>query len=185
MGNSGEAATKLLDVFSMEVAVSKFADELTRALGDQKPRDCFQCIKCTSGCDVARFEPEYRPHQIVNTARLGFRDQLLNSKVIWSCTTCSYCREICPQAVSPVDLVKALRRVAVKSGQVLEEHRRVCGYLLKTGHLVPIDEKYAALRKELDLKPLPPTTHEYPEALNEVKKILSATGFNRLVGGSE
>lgn len=174
-----------VDVFSMEVATPEFASELSRAIGDQKPNYCFQCIKCTSGCTAAWLQPEYRPHQIVNMARLGFRDQLLSSKMIWNCTTCSYCREICPQAVSPVDVVRAVRRIAVRLGQILDEHRKICEFLLETGHLAPINEKYVALRKELGLQPTPPTTHTNQDALREVKEILHTTGFIKLAGGSK
>ena len=172
----------VVDVFSMEVATPEFVNELSRLIGDQKLNNCYECIKCTSGCTAAWLQPEYRPHQIINIARLGFRNQLLSSKMIWNCTTCSYCREICPQNVCPVDVVKAVRRIAVKAGQILEEHRKICEFLLETGHIVPINEKYIALRNELGLQPTPPTTHTYPNALKEIKEILSITGFTKLVG---
>lgn len=180
-----KAAPKVLDLLSMEIPDPQFMSELSRSVGDVKPDYCYQCMKCTSGCDVIKFEPEYMPHQFVSLARLGFRDKLTNSKVIWNCTTCSYCKEVCPQGVSPVEMIKAVRRIAVKSGQFLEDHRKISKFLLESGHLVPVNEKFMGLRKELNLSPLPPTTHMYPKALMEVKEILKLTGFTKLIAGPE
>ena len=38
------------------------------------------------------------------------------------------------------------------------------------------------LEKALDSDELPPTTHQFPEALEEVQKIFKATGFDNLIG---
>ena len=99
----------LRDLFSMQFTSPGFSRELLKVVGDQQPDACFQCMKCSSGCDALKFQGDFRPHQLVGLARLGLRDRLLNAKLIWSCTTCSYCREVCPQDVSPVDVIKALR----------------------------------------------------------------------------
>lgn len=176
---------RVLNLFNMQVATPEFTDELRQTIGNQEPSYCYECIKCTSGCVAAKLQPEFRPHQIVGAARLGFRDQVLDSRAIWNCTTCNYCLEICPQDVYPTDVIRSIRRMAVGSGRILEEHRKVSKMLIDTGHLVPINEKYVSLRKEFGLPPLPPTTHTYPKALEEVKKIVETTGFGRLVGAHE
>lgn len=65
---------------------------------------------------------------------------------------------------------------------MLKSHKDVCTYLLRTGHAVPITDKYKALRKELKLPELPPTAHSYPDAVDEIRRIASKTGFDKLVG---
>lgn len=177
--------SKIVNLFNMQVAIPQFMNELRRMVGNQAPGYCYECMKCTSGCPAAKLQPEFRPHQIIGATRLGFRDQLLDLKAIWNCTTCNYCVEICPQDVSPTDVIRSIRRIAVGSGKILEDHKRVSNLLLDTGHLVPINEKYTALRKELGLSPLPPTVHTYPKALEEVKKIIGITGFKKLISDSK
>lgn len=184
--NKGQpSGSRVVNLFNMQVAVPQFMEELRRMVGDQAPGYCYECMKCTSGCPAARLQPEFRPHQIIGATRLGFRDQLLDLKAIWNCTTCNHCVETCPQDVAPTDVIRSLRRIAVRSGKILEDHKKVSKLLLDAGHSVPIDEKYKALREELGLPSLPPTVHTHPKALEEVKKIISLTGFKKLISDSE
>jgi len=62
-----------------------------------------------------------------------------------------------------------------------EDHVRVCQLVFKHGHAVPINDDAKATRKRLALSEVPPTVHQYPEALKEVVGILEATGFRALV----
>jgi heterodisulfide reductase subunit C len=55
-------------------------------------------------------------------------------------------------------------------------------FVIKTGHGVPINDATMALRKSVGLGELPPTTHQFPEALEEVQKIFKTTGFDGLIG---
>ncbi len=173
----------LKDLFSMQEGDARFLEELRREVGDQEPDVCFQCMRCTSGCDAFRFQPSYKPHQLVGFARLGLRERMVGSEVIWSCTTCNYCREVCPQRVAPVEVVKAARRVAVREGRTVEGHRRIAGYLVQTGHLVPVNDAVRRQRERLGLPGDPPTTHSFPRALEEVRELVGRTGFRKLLGG--
>ena len=47
---------------------------------------------------------------------------------------------------------------------------------------MPINDATKELRKRVGLSELPPTTHEFPEALEEVQTILKATKFDSLIG---
>lgn len=53
---------------------------------------------------------------------------------------------------------------------------------MRTGHGVPIDEQNRKKRKELELDELPGTVHSCPEALEEVRQLIKACGFDRLAG---
>jgi heterodisulfide reductase subunit C len=163
----------LKDLFSMQEGDPGFLEELRKEVGDQEPDVCFQCMRCTSGCDAFRLQPSYKPHQLVGFARLGLKERMVGSEVIWSCTTCNYCREV------------SARRVAVREGRTVEGHRKIAGYLIQTGHLVPVNEAVREQRERLGLPGNPPTTHSFPKALEEVRELVDRTGFRKLLGGEK
>jgi len=45
---------------------------------------CYQCAKCTSGCEAHKLL-ELEPHKIVALLKRGLIDELVNSDVIWTC----------------------------------------------------------------------------------------------------
>ena len=79
------------------------------------PSLCYECGKCTSGCPAFLLK-ELMPHRIMGLVNLGFIDELVNSDVIWACTICLRCKDRCPQDVSPVDAIWALRNLATARG---------------------------------------------------------------------
>lgn len=104
-------------------------------IGEHKPYDCFQCIRCTSGCPSMKML-EIKPHEIVGLVKLGFIEDVVNSGIIWTCATCLKCKERCPQEVAPVDLVLALRNLAVEmEAKVPESYLRLVSTVLETGFI--------------------------------------------------
>jgi heterodisulfide reductase subunit C len=98
------------------------------------------------------------------------------------CTTCYECQERCPRAIKIVDVVKIVRNYAAQAGYMGQAHKMVGSFVIKTGHGVPINPQTKELRKKVGLDELPPTTHTFPEALEEVQGIVKATGFDSLIG---
>jgi len=79
---------------------------------------------------------ELKPHEIVNLARLGFIEEIITSGILWTCATCLKCKERCPQAVAPVDLIFALRNLAVeKEAKVPESFLHSLSAILETGFI--------------------------------------------------
>jgi len=104
-------------------------------IGEQKPYNCFQCVRCTSGCPSMKML-ELKPHEIISLARLGFVEELITSGTAWACATCLKCKERCPQAVAPVDLILALRNLAVeKEAKVPESFLHSLSAILETGFI--------------------------------------------------
>ncbi|MCE7697923.1 MAG: CoB--CoM heterodisulfide reductase subunit C, partial [Methanobacterium paludis] len=119
---------------------------------------------------------------VVRRAVMGLKDDVLSDDTIWMCTTCYECQERCPRGIKIVDIVKAVRNEAAKAGYMAPAHKATGSFVLKTGHGVPINSATKELRKRVGLTELPPTTHEFPEALKELQTMMKRTGFDKLVG---
>ena len=80
-----------------------------------------------------------------------------------------------------LDIIMALRNMAVRKGYMAESHRKVAELISKTGHLVSLRDEDKALRKKLGLQDVPPTVFSSAQSLEEVKKIAALCGFDKLV----
>jgi len=142
---------------------------------------CFQCGTCTGACPSGRRTP-YRIRQLVRRAVMGLKDDVISDDSIWMCTTCYECQERCPRGIKIVDIVKIVRNYAAQAGYMGKAHKMVGSFVIKTGHAVPINPQTQELRKSVGLDELPPTTHSFPGALEEVQGIVKATAFDNLIG---
>ncbi|MEA3558052.1 MAG: 4Fe-4S dicluster domain-containing protein [Candidatus Thermoplasmatota archaeon] len=109
----------MTDLFNMSNPVKTDSRELDRelkVLGLSSPNICFQCSRCTSGCEAMKLL-ELQPHSIMASARSGFIQEIIQSDVIWTCVGCYKCKERCPQDVSPVEVMCVLKNWYVASGK--------------------------------------------------------------------
>ena len=125
----------IIDLTTTKKPDSALRLKILAKIGEQKPQNCFQCIRCTSGCPSMKML-ELKPHEIVGLARLGFVEELIASSIVWACATCLKCKERCPQAVAPVDLILALRNLTVeKEAKVPESFMHSLSAILETGFI--------------------------------------------------
>jgi len=123
---------------TLDLMTTKKPDLALRAkvlskIGDHRPYNCFQCIRCTSGCPSMKML-ELKPHEVVSLTRLGFIDDVIESGILWACAMCLKCKERCPQEVAPVDLILALRNLAVETeATVPESFLKSVSTILETG----------------------------------------------------
>ncbi len=143
---------------------------------------CMQCGTCTGSCPSGRYT-SLNTRRIVLAARRN--KDVYHDKDLWMCTTCYQCQERCPRGIKIVDGILALRTESVHMGLMLAEHRQVAGLVIDKGHAVPINDANRDKRKELGMDELPETVHKYPDALEQVKKLLEITGFVKLVQKEE
>ena len=167
-------------IIRLDELETQFAEAVKKA-GGEKINLCIQCGTCTASCPMGR-RTAFRTRQLIRRALLGFRDEVLSDKDLWLCTTCYTCLERCPRGVDPTDVILAIRTMAVKSGHMLDNHKRVASFVIGQGHAIPIDDANRKLRVSLGLKELPPTTHAHKDALAEVQQIAKKMGFDKLVG---
>ena len=157
----------------------EFISELSAAGGDGA-KMCFQCGTCTAGCPSGR-RTSYRVRKLVRMAQLDMKDEIINSEELWMCSTCYTCVERCPRRVPIVDVVIALRNMAVAEGHIKAPHKKTATNLYTMGHSVPINDEVKNMRKSLGLPEVPPTVLANQKAYEDLKVILDAAGFNKIV----
>lgn len=123
----------LIDLMSMAKPDKESVTKILAKLGRSEFVDCFQCLKCTSGCTALKLL-ELKPHEIMKLVRLGFVDELAASEIIWTCATCLKCTQRCPQKGSPYHVIMALRNLAVeREAKVPEAYLKAVSQILENG----------------------------------------------------
>ena len=164
----------------MEKVVSEFTEELA-ANGGSSATLCFQCGTCTLKCPSAKLMTSLRPAHLMRASLLGLKDEAINGDALWQCTTCYTCVEWCPCNVQVVDVITALRNIAVADGNLYENHKKVAQSLIKNGHTVENNDKIKVLRKDLGLPENPETVMDNAAAKADFDKVVDLTKFTKLV----
>lgn len=158
-----------------------FFEQIKKEKGAEKLLLCFNCNGCSTGCPMTDLESNFSIKKFLRLAGLGLKDRLLNDPYLWYCTTCYKCQERCPEGILNVDTLLKIRTMAVAEGIMLAPHRATAANVVSTGHGVPINDAMKKRRLDLGLSEVPPTVHMYPEAYEDVKKLVEACGFDKLV----
>ncbi len=107
--------------------------KVLKKLRDRALVNCFQCVRCTSGCTALKLL-ELKPHEMEKLVNLGFVDELAASDIIWTCVTCLKCAQRCPQKASPYHVIMALRNLAVeREAKVPEAYMKKVSQILDSG----------------------------------------------------
>jgi len=131
------------DLFNMTKPEKEKYEDLVKelgVLGIEPPNICYQCSKCTSGCEAMKLL-ELEPHSIMASAKAGFIDEIMQSDLIWECIGCYKCKERCPQKMSPVELMYIIKNWSVSSGKQLPgDYPKILQGILSTGYIQnPLD----------------------------------------------
>ncbi len=173
----------IVDLTSMaepEGEAQKKVNEIIKGLKEDIPNDCYQCGKCTSGCE-AFILTELEPHKVMALSKSGFIDELLNSSEIWTCVTCLKCKERCPQDLAPVDVIFAVKNIAVVSGKQIDSgYSNMLQAVLGTGFIqspkeVVDRENNAVTREGLGLTPM-----KGPEEIAKLQQVLMKAAMETL-----
>ncbi|MBC7114827.1 MAG: 4Fe-4S dicluster domain-containing protein [Archaeoglobi archaeon] len=167
----------------MTLVLGKIDKEFLKELeekGAETLQRCYQCGTCVADCPATNF-PGFNIRRIMHKASLGLRDLLLNDETVWRCTTCYTCYERCPQNADPTYVIFAIRRFQAENGRVPEAQKEVAKNIYTLGHAITI-AKAKELRKKLGLEELPPTAAKYPEAIEELQKIIEGTKAIEIFG---
>lgn len=97
-------------------ANSGFTKDVARESG-QNISACYQCGNCTAGCP-AGIVYDKQVNQIMRGVQLGLREEVLNSRSIWLCLSCSTCSLRCPNNIDVAEVMETLRHIARKEGNI-------------------------------------------------------------------
>lgn len=151
-----------------------FSDVVTSRLGGETVTLCYQCGTCASSCPVAKITPRFNPREVIKLSLLGEKNEVVSGEAIWLCCSCYNCQERCPQKVEIADLMYALRNIAFEEGYIPNIYSEFASAILSDGRIVKVSAFVEKKRPALGLPPLQPT------GVDALRKLLSATGFNKL-----
>jgi quinone-modifying oxidoreductase, subunit QmoC len=81
-----------------------------------KVMECIQCGTCSSTCPVSLYM-DYTPRRLMAMIKAGFKKEALQSKTVWICSSCYSCTVMCPAQIKITDVMYALKRMAIESGE--------------------------------------------------------------------
>jgi len=123
----------LTDLMTMAKSNKELQEKILSQLWEVHPDECFQCMRCTSGCTSLKLL-ELKPHEITLLVNAGFIEELASSDIIWTCASCLKCRERCPQKASPYNTIMALRNLAVeREAKIPEKYMKAVAQILENG----------------------------------------------------
>jgi heterodisulfide reductase subunit C len=73
---------------------------------------CYQCGTCSAGCPFID-DMDLTPDEVIRYVILD-RDEVLNSKTIWLCSSCFTCAERCPRDINITKIMEALRQIILR-----------------------------------------------------------------------
>jgi heterodisulfide reductase subunit C len=153
----------------------EFKHEIGKLPGAGNVLLCFQCGTCTADCPIARFDDFYRPRRLVRMVQLGLKDKLLSNDVIWLCSTCFTCIDHCPQDVGIADIVRAVRNLTAKEGEMPRIYKELASNILKTGYAYMIPRLRLKKREEAGLPSLPRAN------LKNLAELFDVTGLSEML----
>ena len=98
-----------------------FSAEVVAEPGGEHLNSCFSCGACSGACPVSQAIPDFDPRKIIHMVRMGMEERLLDSDLLWYCSSCRSCVFVCPQDVSFADIMSALAKLALKKGYITAE----------------------------------------------------------------
>jgi heterodisulfide reductase subunit C len=141
---------------------------------------CLQCGSCTTECPVSKVtNGAYNPRRNILATLLGYKDLLLEGDdlVVWGCTDCHTCEEVCPQHIELTDLFSFFKNQSIALGKgpnyVIEQAKAV----FNSAKAIPTQPAIERRRQELGLPPVSKPN------LNEVQMLLRNLGLNKKLEG--
>jgi heterodisulfide reductase subunit C len=138
----------------MKTIDHSFREKLNKVLGGFAHNYCYQCGACVPDCPSHRYLPQFNPRTIILNALFGFEEDLIGPEsLIWNCTNCYNCHERCPQEVSPIEVIIALKNMAMEKGTNPPVINNIVERVKKHGLTVAQTDLTTKRRAELNLPP--------------------------------
>jgi heterodisulfide reductase subunit C len=150
-----------------------FTKEVSELIGGEDLTACFQCAKCSAGCPVSD-KVNIQVHEVMRMLLFGL-SEVLQTDMVWLCTTCYTCQQRCPQGIDITDILFGLKNMAFRRGITPP------GYIGARQSLYDIGRLYEPTdweRDDLNLNPVPKLNIELLRKMLGKLKLLE-------LGGSE
>lgn len=153
-----------------------FKHQIAAEPGGEGIKGCFACAACSARCPVGALLPEYDPRRIIRLAILGAREAVLSSPLIWLCSACHACAEVCPQQVCFTDVLTAIKNLAARAGCAPPSQKAITKQLAGHGRLLEVTEFENKKRAELGLPPVGEAPADYQAILGVKAEDAPAAG---------
>ncbi len=137
---------------------------------------CYQCGTCTGACPSAKFVEGFNPRRMMDDVLLGFKERLISSSLLWTCSLCHTCHERCPQGVHVSHILILLKNLAAKEKNIPEGLKKEAAQIINEGLTVPVGDAILRRRRSLNLPEMP-----YTVGVDEIREIVKTTHFDQLV----
>ena len=154
----------------------EFKNEVAKEPGADHIKRCFACGTCSVICPVFAVEEKYDPRKIIRMIILGMKDEVLKSDLIWLCSGCYSCYELCPRDVKLTNVMSTLRNMAVKEGHIPPLMTLSIDQLEKFGRLTEVSEFENTIRLKKEMPELKLT-------IPEIKDLLKKMGTRKAIEG--
>ena len=155
--------------FDLDQADLTFKDEVARRPGAEQIKLCYACGACSARCPVGDQHPEFDPRRLIRMVVLGLKDEVLQSPLLWLCSTCFTCQETCPEGVNFTEVLFALKNMAVEAGYFPGAMTAQVELLKQHGRLYEITDFENEKRRELDLPDLEEKPGDFQTILLEFR----------------
>ena len=155
---------------------SNFKDEVTKESGGENIKRCFACGTCSVICPVFAVEERYDPRKIIRMIILGMENEVVQSELIWLCSGCYSCYELCPRDVKLTNVMGAIRQIAVRRGLLPPGMKASVDQLEKYGRLTEVSEFENKVRAKKDIPELKPI-------IPGIKEIMTKLGTRKAIEG--
>ncbi len=145
--------TDVLDFTTLEPDF-EFGEEITPHL--EELRTCIQCGTCSASCPTA-YAMDYTPRQLWKLIQLGLRDEVVNSRTFWLCTTCKACTVRCPRGIDLTETMLMLKRYAVEEELQVPDGIGILRETVTTNYNISGDDNATRLIWAENLEHMPPS----------------------------